>query len=177
MLRRAERHDLAAMRAWRNHDEVRGVSLTQHVITEDEHLAWWDRTTADPNREVLIYERNGVPSGVVNFFDLEDGQGWWGYFLDNDGLNERGELFPAWISIQREAIKFARNELKLHELHGETLVNNEAAVDFNARQGFVEVERYVREIGDQSVEVIHTSAVLNPRTENENTKEAGKDNG
>ncbi|WP_296140702.1 GNAT family N-acetyltransferase [uncultured Tessaracoccus sp.] len=156
MLRPATDADLDAMRTWRNHDEVRRVSLTQHVITPEEHAQWWERTKADPTRRVLIYERDGVPSGVVTFFDLADGSAWWGYYLDNDGLTERGAMFPAWISIQREAVKYARKELGLTQLDGETLVTNESAVDFNARQGFAEVERYPREVGGERVEVIHT---------------------
>lgn len=156
MLRPARDEDLAPMRAWRNHDEVRRVSLTQHVITEDEHRTWWERTKDDPTRKVLIYERDGVGSGVVTFFDIDGDTAWWGYYLDNDGLEERGAMFPAWISIQREAVKYARDVLGLRQLDGETLATNDSAVDFNLRQGFVEVERYAREVGGETVEVIHT---------------------
>lgn len=156
MLRPATDADMEAMRAWRNHDEVRRLSLTQHIIAEEEHRAWWEKTKVDPTRKVLIYERDGIPSGVVTFFDIDGDKAWWGYYLDNDGLNERGAMFPAWISIQREAVKYARKELGLTQLDGETLAINESAVDFNARQGFEEVQRYSREVGGETVEVIHT---------------------
>lgn len=160
MLRPAEDADIEPMRRWRNHPEVRRVSLTQHEITADEHQAWWQHAAQDPSRRVLIYERDAVASGVVTFFDLDGGSGWWGYYLDNAGLGERGALFPAWISIQREAAKYARDVLRLAELHGETLALNGAAVDFNARQKFVEVERYDRVVGGESVPVIHTRRVF-----------------
>ncbi|SDL11221.1 GNAT family N-acetyltransferase [Tessaracoccus oleiagri] len=160
MLRPARDEDLDAMRAWRNHDEVRRVSLTQHVITPEEHVGWWERTKVDPTREVLIYERDGLPSGVVTFFDIEDGKAWWGYYLDNAGLEERGAMFPAWISIQREAVKYARDVLGLTQLDGETLASNASAVDFNSRQGFVEVERYPREVGGATIEVIHSRKIF-----------------
>jgi UDP-4-amino-4,6-dideoxy-N-acetyl-beta-L-altrosamine N-acetyltransferase len=160
MLRPARDEDLDAMRAWRNHDEVRRVSITQHVITPEEHVSWWQRTKQDPTRAVLIYERDGVGAGVVTFFDIEDGKAWWGYYLDNAGLEERGAMFPAWIAIQREAVKYARNELGVRQLDGETLSTNESAVDFNARQGFVEVERYPREVGDETIQVIHTRKIF-----------------
>lgn len=156
MLRAATPTDVESLRVWRNHPEVRRVSLTQHEIGTDEHLAWWDRLQQDSTKQVLVYERDGIPSGVVNFFDIADGSAWWGYYLDNDGLNERGALFPAWISIQREAVRYARNELGLNELHGETLEMNEAAVDFNARLGFEEIERYERSLGERDVTVIHS---------------------
>lgn len=156
MLRPAEERDVEPMRLWRNHPEVRRVSLTQHEIGSEEHQAWWGKTRVDPSRRVLIYERDGVPCGVVTFFGLDNGSGWWGYYLDNDGLEASGALFPAWISIQREAVKYARDVLGLKHLHGETLAANQAAVDFNARQKFSEVERYEREIGGELAEVIHT---------------------
>lgn len=160
MLREATETDLDAMRTWRNHPEVRRVSLTRHEITAEEHENWWKAVQADPTRRVLIYERDGIPSGVVSFFDVEDGSGWWGYYLDNVGLEERGAMFPAWISIQREAVKYAQRELGLRELHGETFATNQATVDFNMRQKFDEVERYTREVDGESVEVIHTRRVF-----------------
>ena len=156
MLRPAEDRDVEPMRRWRNHPQVRRVSLTQHEIGAGEHRAWWAKTSADPARRVLIYERDGQPCGVVTFSDVAGGSGWWGYYLDNAGLEEAGALFPAWIAIQREAIRYARDELRLAELHGETLAVNQAAVDFNARLKFVEVERYQRQIGGELAEVIHT---------------------
>lgn len=158
MLRLATDADLDAMRVWRNHPQVREVSLTQHEITADEHAAWWARTREDASRRVLIYERDGEPSGVVTFFDLDADarSGWWGYYLDNAGLEARGALFPAWIAIQREAVAYARDELKLRTLDAETLADNEAVVGFNTRQRFVEVGRSAQRIGGRGVAVIHS---------------------
>jgi UDP-4-amino-4,6-dideoxy-N-acetyl-beta-L-altrosamine N-acetyltransferase len=158
MLRPATDSDSANVLAWRNHPEVRAVSLTQHVISEAEHRAWWGRTMQDPTRRVLVYERGGAPAGVVTFFDIDPvtRSAWWGYYLDNDGLTAAGALFPAWIQIQRDAVKYARTELNLRALHGETLGSNEAVKDFNARQGFEVVETYPRDVGGEVVDVIHT---------------------
>lgn len=158
MLRPATDADRDVMLGWRNHPEVRSVSLTQHEISAEEHAGWWERTKDDSTRQVLIYERDGIPSGVVTFFDLdqETGTGWWGYYLDNAGLDERGQMFPAWISIQREAVRYARDELKLTSLDGETLATNQSVRDFNARQGFEEIETYRRDVDGAAIEVIHT---------------------
>lgn len=162
MLRPAVESDRDLVLPWRNHPEVRRVSLTQHEIGPTEHAAWWAATMTDPTRRVLIYERDGVPSGVVTFFDLDaDARtGWWGYYLDNGGLAERGAMFPAWIAIQREAVKFARDLLRLRALDGETLAANAAVVEFNERQGFAEVERYVRLVDETLTEVVHTRRVF-----------------
>ena len=162
MLRPATDADLAPMLAWRNHPDVRAVSLTQHEIQPDEHAKWWERAKDDPTRRVLIYERGGVPSGVVTFFDLDAdaGTGWWGYYLDNAGLEASGALFPAWMSIQRDAVKYAQRELGLSELHGETLATNPTVREFNTRAGFDEVETYERDVDGRLTTVVHTRRVF-----------------
>jgi RimJ/RimL family protein N-acetyltransferase len=114
------------------------VSLTTHEISAEEHAAWWARTEHDPTRRVLVYERSGVPSGVVTFFDIDGPCASWGFYLDLDGLEERGETLPAWTQVGREAVKYAARELGIRELHGEVLATNEAVRRMNALWGFVE---------------------------------------
>ena len=104
-------------------------------------LRWWATAQQDPQREMLIYERRDVPAGVVTFFDIDRaaGSAWWGYYLDNAGLTARGELMPAWIDIQRKAIRYAFDELSLQTLEGEVLSANDAVRRLNRRHGFTEV--------------------------------------
>jgi RimJ/RimL family protein N-acetyltransferase len=139
---------------------VRAVSLTQHEITADEHARWWASTVEDPTRAIYIYERGGVPSGVVTFFDLdrESGSSWWGYYLDNAGLAARGELLPAWIQIQREARRLAFGDLGLTVLEGEVLEDNEAVRAFNRRNGFVELDTSTRDIDGVPTRVVRVRA-------------------
>lgn len=157
MLRPATESDLDAIRRWRNHPEVQAVSLNREEITPEMHHAWWTAVQNDPTRQVLVYERNGTPCGVVTFFDLTDVEGersaMWGYYLDNAGLTERGELMPAWMKIQREAVKYADAELALDILEGEVLDHNEAVRRMNARNGFAEISSEEREIGGTPVTV------------------------
>lgn len=160
MLRPATDDDLEHLLVWRNHPQVRDVSLTQHEISAAEHDAWWQRTRTDPTRQVFVYVRHDVPSGVVTFFDLDvtARSAWWGYYLDNEGLSARGELLPAWIEIQRQAKRFAFDELGLETLEGEVLEANEAVRRFNRRNGFEEISRAVRDVGGREVAVWHVRA-------------------
>lgn len=165
MLRPATDADRDVVLAWRNHPEVRALSLTQHVISPEEHSAWWEATKTDPSREVYVYERHGIPSGVVTFFDRDAAAGtcWWGYYLDNEGLSERGELLPAWIEIQRQAVRFAFDELGVRTLEGEVLDANESVRSFNRRNGFTEVESYDREVDGKPVRVHRVRATAEGR--------------
>lgn len=159
MLRPATEEDRDLVLPWRNAPEVRAASITQHVISPDEHARWWSGAIADPSRRILIYERSGMPSGVVTFFDLELGDpekasGWWGFYLDGAGLEQRGELLLAWLEIEREAIRYAFGELGLQLLEGEVLASNEAVRAMNRRHRFREVETYERVVDDVAVEVV-----------------------
>lgn len=163
MLRPATDEDSADVLRWRNHPEVRAVSLTQHEIDADEHAVWWEATKGNPTRAVYVYLRHEVPSGVVTFFDIDPdaGSAWWGYYLDNEGLGARGELLPAWIEIQRQAKRFAFDELGLTTLEGEVLEANEAVRRFNRRNGFSEIDSYTRDIDGVPTPVLRVRATKN----------------
>jgi UDP-4-amino-4,6-dideoxy-N-acetyl-beta-L-altrosamine N-acetyltransferase len=160
MLRPSTDADRDLVLRWRNHPDVRAVSLTQHEITPEEHATWWEDTKTRTDRAVYVYERGGIPAGVVTFFDLdrEAGTSWWGYYLDNTGLTERGELLPAWIQIQREAKRLAFDDLGLLALEGEVLESNEGVRSFNRRNGFEEVDSYVRDVDGTPTRVVKVRA-------------------
>ena len=142
MLRPATDSDTDDIRRWRNHPEVRAVSLTSHEITQQEHAAWFAAARADASRRVLIFEYEGRPAGVVNFTEVDPvgGTASWGFYLDLDGLSERGETLPAWMDVQREAIAYAFGDLGLDRLDAEVLENNTVVRRMNRRFGFVEGE-------------------------------------
>ncbi|MFD8560336.1 UDP-4-amino-4,6-dideoxy-N-acetyl-beta-L-altrosamine N-acetyltransferase [Streptosporangium canum] len=149
MLREAVERECEMIRQWRNHPRVRGVSFTDHEIGEVEHRRWWRTTMADGTRRILVYEHGGVPSGVVNLSDHDAGarRAGWGFYLDVDGLGERGELLAAWMRIEGEAIEYAFAELGIGTLRGEVLARNEAVRTLHRRHGFAEVGTYTREVG------------------------------
>ena len=138
MLRPATEADVDTIRRLRNQQANREVSVTSHEIGADEHAAWWAKASVDPTRRVLIYERDDVTAGVVNFFDLEGSTGSWGFFLDADGLAERGETLPAWIEVMREATAYAFGDLGLDVLTGEVLEHNTVVRQMNRRFRFTE---------------------------------------
>lgn len=158
MLRPATDADVDTMRAWRNQEQNRLVSIHSHVIGAGEHAAWWARAKDDPTRRVLVYEQDGTPAGVVAFFDLEPDaprpRGAWGFYLDAEGLQARDELLPAWLRIMREGVRYAFDELGLDELHGEVLEHNESVRQLNRMFRFVEGDGEPREADGRRVVVI-----------------------
>jgi RimJ/RimL family protein N-acetyltransferase len=161
VLRTATDGDVDIIRILRNQQPNREVSVNSHEISADEHAGWWAKASVDPTRRVLIYERDGVTAGVVNFFDLElevePRSGGWGFFLDADGLAERGETLPAWIEVMKEATSYAFDVLGLDDLHGEVLEHNTVVRQMNRRFRFVEGEPETRLAGGREITVLPIS--------------------
>jgi RimJ/RimL family protein N-acetyltransferase len=157
MLRAATEDDVDTIRRLRNQQANRDVSITAHEITADEHAAWWAKASADRSRRVLIYTRDGATAGVVTFFDLDGPSGAWGFFLDADGLAERGETLPAWIEVMREATAYAFDDLGLEVLTGEVLEHNTVVRQMNRRFRFVEGTPQTRYADGREIRVIPIS--------------------
>jgi RimJ/RimL family protein N-acetyltransferase len=167
MLRMATDHDVDLIRSLRNQQANREVSVNSHEISADEHAGWWAKASVDPTRRVLIYERAGTVAGVVNFFDLEleasPRTGAWGFFLDADGLAERGETLPAWIEVMKDATGYAFDELGLDELTGEVLEHNTVVRQMNRRFRFTEGEPQTRYADGREITVLPISLLKDNR--------------
>jgi L-amino acid N-acyltransferase YncA len=134
------------MRSWRNHPRVRAASFTTHEIAEAEHARWWAAVRADAAKQVLIYDHEGVAAGVVTYSGLSGRSGYWGFYLDLDGLERSGALLPAWVGLERDAIGHAFGPLGLATLRGEVLADNEPVRRLHRRFGFVEIGAYQRPV-------------------------------
>jgi hypothetical protein len=120
---------------WRNHPAVRAVSMTTHEIQAAEHAAWWAKNWPT----VLIFTDEGTPAGVV-IFNRET----WAFYLDVEGLGKR--MLPAWMRLEKEAIAYAFDTLRLDRLGGETLEENKQVLALHRRFGFREIRRYERSV-------------------------------
>ncbi len=63
--RPARAADAQLLLAWRNDAAVRAVSHTTHEVAPAEHAAWLARVLADPDRTLLVVERQSEPVGTV----------------------------------------------------------------------------------------------------------------
>jgi UDP-2,4-diacetamido-2,4,6-trideoxy-beta-L-altropyranose hydrolase len=66
-LRRATIEDRESLFAWRNSEEVRARSFGSGTIAWADHVAWLERTLADPSRALLVGESEGAPVGVLRY--------------------------------------------------------------------------------------------------------------
>jgi RimJ/RimL family protein N-acetyltransferase len=158
MLRPATEADLDTMHDWRNQEPNRLASINSHEISAAEHRAWWDKTSVDPTRRVLIFEREDGPTGVVSFFDLELNaprrSGAWGFYLDALRLDAQDEIMPAWMAVMRDATRYAFDELALDDLHGEVLQHNASVRTMNRLFRFTEGTGEPRDVDGRTIVVI-----------------------
>ncbi|MDT4991733.1 MAG: hypothetical protein QOH97_1625 [Actinoplanes sp.] len=149
MLRAAVDADRDTVLAWRNHPDVRAVSLTTHVISPAEHAAWWAAVGADPDRHVLIFDEAAV---VV--FDLRESPAVWSFYLDVAGLG--AQVLPTWMRLERAAVEYAFGVLGVDRLGGETLATNRQVLALHRRFGFRETRRYDRLVDGTAETVVWT---------------------
>jgi hypothetical protein len=156
VLRPAVDADRDTVLAWRNHPDVRAVSLTTHVIGAAEHAGWWSAAMADPDRHILIFDDSGV---VI--FDLRSDPASWSFYLDVAGLGAR--LLPTWMRLERAVVEHAFGPLGLTRLGGETLADNKQVLALHKRFGFDETRRYERLVDGTPTTVVWTERVCTER--------------
>lgn len=123
--------DLNQVLQWRNHIDVRRFMFNQHEITEEEHLNWFDKTSIDPARHLLIFEIDNTPQGFVNLYQhgstpVAD----WGFYLSPNAPKGSG------YQLGLCALNYAFNNLNLHKVCGEVLAFNERSIQFHFKLGF-----------------------------------------
>ncbi|WP_433211738.1 GNAT family N-acetyltransferase [Dactylosporangium sp. CS-047395] len=168
MLREARESDVETIRTWRNHPKTRGASIHTALITPEGHALWWGKVQSDPARRVLIFNYRGRDCGVVTFNDHDPSAGTaeWGFFLDVDGLEARGELLPAWMELEKAAVAYAFDEMGLRAFGGRTLAWNKAVIALHRRFGFEEIpsRRYTTEVEGTEQLVVWTEKSRKSRT-------------
>jgi UDP-4-amino-4,6-dideoxy-N-acetyl-beta-L-altrosamine N-acetyltransferase len=123
--------DLEFVLAWRNHPDVRGYMYTQHEITLAEHQRWFERSSSDPKKSLLIFEVNHQAQGFVSFNDAENARiADWGFYVAPDAPRGCGR------QLGRAALSYAFGQLKLHKVNGHALAYNERSIKFHQTLGF-----------------------------------------
>lgn len=148
--------DLPMVLRWRNHPEVRRVMFTDHEISLEEHLAWWEKTRHDPSRQVFLFYYAGRPAGVVNFFEIDPQQQscHWGFYLDNAQCREHTERLKVWLGLEQAAIEHAFTVIGADALYCETLELNRPVHQIHRKFGFEEVEWLCRDKNGRPENVI-----------------------
>jgi UDP-4-amino-4,6-dideoxy-N-acetyl-beta-L-altrosamine N-acetyltransferase len=134
-VRPIEEQDLSLVLEWRNSQRIRQWMYTDHWITEDEHLQWFERLQQTNDKKTLMYIREGESTGVINFTQIvpEHRRCSWGFYLGKEGLpsgtgSDMGNL----------ALQHAFAHYPIDKVAGEVFDSNEASIRFHLKLGFVQ---------------------------------------
>jgi UDP-4-amino-4,6-dideoxy-N-acetyl-beta-L-altrosamine N-acetyltransferase len=131
LLRALGAGDLAVVRAWRNHPDIRRYMLSQHVISAEEHRAWFDRCSCEPARRLYILECEGRPMGFAQLTNVgPGGTADWGFYVAPDAPRGTG------TELGRNVLSAAFDVERLNKVCGQALESNEASQRLHLRLGF-----------------------------------------
>jgi RimJ/RimL family protein N-acetyltransferase len=107
-LRPARDDDARPMLAWRNHPSTRAYFRDPRPVPEADHVAWWSRTLASPDRALLVGAVGSIEIGVLRL-DAAGEAAEVSIYLDPDltGLGLGTALLTAgqrWVTEKRPAI-------------------------------------------------------------------------
>lgn len=139
-LRRMEHSDLDLVLRWRNSERIRQAMYTDHVITRDEHYAWFERVTRDGVSMHFVFEYEGRPLGVVNVGDIDrrNLRCVWGFYIGEETAPSGSGTAMGYLALEHLFEKEG-----FHRVMGEALADNEASIKYHLRLGFVEEGRLV----------------------------------
>lgn len=131
LVRKMNEQDIEQVFLWRNHIDVRRFMFSQKEITIDEHRNWFKKVSQEKHRHLLIFEVNGVPSGSVNFSQLDtDFVANWGFYLATNAPKGTGK------KMGLASLDYAFDNLGLHKVCGRALDFNDRSIKFHLSLGF-----------------------------------------
>ena len=123
--------DLESVLELRNHAEIRRYMFTQHEISLEEHMLWFDRASQNPGLELLVLEIDKKCCGFVQFRETNyRGVVDWGFYAAPDAPKGTGKR------LGLAALSHAFKKENLHKVCGQALDWNQPSIEFHKSLGF-----------------------------------------
>jgi UDP-4-amino-4,6-dideoxy-N-acetyl-beta-L-altrosamine N-acetyltransferase len=121
---------------------------TDHVITREEHLRWFERLQSEPLALSLIFEISAKAVGIVNVsrMDRVNNTCNWGFYLGETDVPKGCGTIMGFLGLE-----YLFETLKIRKVIGETFVFNQASIAFHEKLGFTRegyFRRHVLKNGD-----------------------------
>jgi len=125
--------DLRQVLDWRNDERIRRAMYTDHVISWDEHRAWFARVAEAETSLHYVFEIKERAVGVVNVTQLDrtNSRCVWGFYIGASDAPRGSGSAMGWLALDHiiEALGF-------HKIVGEALADNQDSIKFHLRLGF-----------------------------------------
>lgn len=116
---------------------------TDHIISLDEHRAWYDRIKSSSEQIPYIFELDGRPIGFFNVTDInrENSRCGFGLYIGEPDM-PRGTGTALGYCAMEEIFE----RLGFQRIIGEVFSFNKATIEFNMRLGFTHETQNVRQV-------------------------------
>ena len=126
-----QQDDLEMVLSWRNHEQVRQMMFSSEPISLEQHTGWFERASKEADRQLLVFELDGQPTGFANLGRIAcGGITDWGFYLAPHAPKGSGRQLGFTI------LTHAFRALKLHKVCGQVLDFNQRSIQFHLNQGF-----------------------------------------
>lgn len=135
--------DLELVRTWRNQAEIRNNMYTNHFISPEEHRAWYERISRDPQVKYWLFSDDGVKKiGLVHLYDIDlrNKRAFWGLYVGNTEIRGKG----IGSKVEFAILDYVFFKMALNKINCEALSFNKPAIQFYKKFGFAE-EGYFRQ--------------------------------
>lgn len=128
--------DIDRMREWRNLPKVSDYMFTDHVISPEEHAAWFSRMLKDPACKYWVIACDGEDVGVAYLYAIDqvNRRCCWGFYVVSP--NVRGKSVGS--QVECAVLNYVFDKLKLEKLCCENLLSNRGVIEMHRRFGFVQ---------------------------------------
>lgn len=142
-IRLMQETDLDTVMNWRNSERIRMVMFNDHLISQEEHRAWFKRFNDEGNAFCFIFEINGRPVGVVNVerIDKRNSKCYWGFYLGESDVPKSSGTKMGYL-----ALKYIFEELNIRKLCSEVLASNLQSIRFHKKLGFVREGLFIKHV-------------------------------
>ena len=122
--------------SWRNLPEIRKYMYTDHLITLEEHEAWFQRIMNDPTSTYWIIVCDSEDVGLVNLYSIDrrHHRSYWAFYIVSPNVRGKGVGTFAEYFVLRHVF----DELNLNKLCCEVLDFNQGVVRMHKSFGFVQ---------------------------------------
>jgi len=146
-LRMLEKRDLETVLAWRNLDRIRMNMYTDHLITMEEHQAWFKGLKGSNKNITLLFEFMDEPIGVMSYneMDHQNNNCKWGFYLGKENLQKGTGMVLGYMGL-----RYAFEILNVRKLSGEVFDFNIASYKFHKKLNFIEEGRLLKHIFKQN---------------------------
>lgn len=150
MIRSMKQSDINLVYKWRNDPRVRRHMINSNPIDLNTHVSWFEKSSQDQQRQLLIVLKENIPFGfaqfnLLNCATIAD----WGFYVDPDGPKGQGSVLGKLV------LSYGFRDLRLHRVTGQVLNGNHRSIVLHQRLGFkaegILRSQYLTEYGYQDV--------------------------